>query len=68
MLFALWLQILVDSSGSLKYDDFSLARLEEENLDDIFDMTSAEGTSDQTKQGGGGTATSTLGKLSITPI
>ncbi|XP_030856242.1 serine/threonine-protein kinase ULK4 [Strongylocentrotus purpuratus] len=54
-------KILVDSSGSLKYDDFSLARLEEENLDDIFDMTSAEGTSHQTKQGDEGTATSTLG-------
>ncbi|XP_063952872.1 serine/threonine-protein kinase ULK4-like [Lytechinus pictus] len=54
-------KILVDSSGSLKYDDFSLARLEEENLEDIFDMTSPEGTSDQTKQDDEGTNKSTLG-------
>ncbi|XP_072174268.1 serine/threonine-protein kinase ULK4-like [Diadema setosum] len=45
-------KILVDSSGTLKYDDFSLARLEGENLEELFEMTLADGAqpSEQAKQ------------------
>ena len=53
----------MDSSGTLKYDDFNLARLEGENLDELFEMTLAEGTqpSDQNKQDDENGSKSTLG-------
>ena len=54
----------MDSSGALKYDDFNLARLEGENLDELFEMSLAEATqtSDQTKQDDEIGSKSTLGK------
>ena len=46
-------QVLLDGPGTLKFDDFCLARVEGEDLDELFEMTGGDSGSsaDSAEQG-----------------